>query len=65
MFVGKTLIVIYALHQTLTSRLNSDSFNFWNVKNMIKTLYELGKTQLFVWVALKRSHISHVAEAII
>jgi len=62
---GKTAIVIDVPQQALTSRLNSDSFNFWNGKNRIKMLYELDKSQLFVRVALKTSQISGVTEAII
>jgi DNA-binding transcriptional regulator PaaX len=62
---GKTAIVLYASQQAMSSRLNIDSFNFWNVKNMIKMFNELSISESFVRVALKTSQLSGIAEAII
>jgi len=62
---GKAAIVFYASQQAMSSRLNSDSFNFWHVKNMIKMFYELCVPQLFVRVALKTRQLSGITEAII
>jgi len=62
---GKAAIVLYASQQALSSRLNDDSFDFWNVQNMIKMFYELCVSELFVRVALKTGPASGVAEGII
>lgn len=60
---GKTATVVQALQQALASRLNSDFFDYWAVKDMIKMFFELCMAQLFIRVAMKAGPVSCVPQA--
>lgn len=60
---GKTATVVQALQLALASRLNSDFFDYWAVKDMKKMFFELCMAQLFVRVAMKAGPVSCVAQA--
>lgn len=60
---GKTATVVQALQLALASRLNSDFFDYWAVKDMKKMFFELCMAQLFVRFVMKAGPFSCVAQA--
>ena len=60
---GETTVVLYTSQQAVSSCLDSDTFDFWNVKDVIKMFYELCVSQWLVRVALKTAQVTSVTEA--